>query len=279
MSSLSSHPILKQLLWMLLISVAILVIVFVGIKIYSRQGQEFELPDLVGANIDDLRFDKSLNVEFVIVDSVYEQGDPGGRIRNQDPVAHTRVKAGRKVYVSITSYSAEKTAMPDLRDLSVRQAISQLESKGLQCGHLIYVEGSDRNLVISASLNGRLLSPGQEVSRGSKIDLSVSRGDADVMVPFLIGKTPAVAHREIHAASLNVGDEFFDEGSSRVHAVVYRQEPSFNGVSRYPAGTTIMLYYRDASDAEIERMIKEFEIDSSSIIDPIEDDEPWSIEF
>lgn len=281
------HIILKHLILMLLVTAAILVVVFVCIKLYARHGQEFELPEVVGANIEDLMADKSLDVTFVVVDSVFDEHDEGGRVRTQDPKPLTMVKKGRKVYVTITAYTADKTFLPDLVDLSVRQAVSQLTSAGLQGGFLKFVESPDRNAVLSLSQNGRTLHAGQELVRGSKVDLVVGRGNGDgyAIVPFVIGKNPKVARRDILTASLNVGDEIFDRGASRANAVVYRQEPDYTGVSRYPMGTTVTLYYRNADEDEVERMVKEFKVDSANIIDPVTDDEAsdesldWSIEF
>lgn len=264
------YPLLKHLLLMLAISVAIVFLVFFFIKIYARQGKEFELPNMVGANIEDMRADDALDVRFVIIDSVYNEHDEGGRILTQDPKAGTMVKKGRKVYVSISAYSADKTYLPDLCDLSLRQAISQLYSMGLQAGTLRFVESPDRNAVLSLSQNGRTLQAGQEVSRGSRIDMVVGLGDEGgySVVPFVIGKTAKEARRDVLTASLNVGREIYDVGASRAKAVVYRQEPSYTGITRFPLGTEVNLYYRDASEQEVEQMIHDFKIDSSAIVLP-----------
>ncbi|KWW32005.1 MAG: PASTA domain-containing protein [bacterium P3] len=266
------HPILKHLLLMVAVSVVVLTVVFLGIKLYARQGHEFELPDMVGADIEDMRADASLDINYVIIDSIYDEHDAGGRILSQDPKAGTRVKKGRKVYVSITAYSADKTFLPDLCDLSVRQAVSQLFSMGLQGGTLRFVESPDRNAVLSLSQNGRTLQAGQEVSRGSRIDMVVGLGDEGgyTVVPFVIGKNAKEARRDVLTASMNVGREIYDAGASRANAVVYRQEPGYTGITRYPLGTEVHLYYRDASEQEAERMIREFKIDSSDIVQPEE---------
>ena len=264
------YPLLKHLLIMLAVSLAIMGVVFFCIKIYARQGQEFVLPDMVGADIEDMRADASLEVQYVIIDSIYNEHDAGGRILTQDPKSGTRVKKGRKVYVTITAYSADKTFLPDLCDLSVRQAISQLSSMGLQGGTLRFVESPDRNAVLSLSLNGRTLQAGAEVSRGSHIDMVVGLGEEGgySVVPFVIGKGSKEARRDLLSASLNVGREIYDAGSSRANAVVYRQEPSYTGITRFPLGTEVDLYYRDASEREVQRMVRDFKIDSSAIVLP-----------
>lgn len=264
------YPLLKHLTLMLAVSLGIIAVVFLFIKLYARQGKEFTLPDMVGSNIEEMRADASLDIEYVIVDSVFNEHDPGGRILTQDPKGGTMVKSGRKVYVTITSYSAEKTYLPDLCDLSLRQAVSQLYSMGLQGGTLRFVESPDRNAVLSLSQNGRTLQAGQEVNSGSRIDMVVGLGDEGgfALVPFVIGKTAKEARREILSSSMNVGREVFDAGSSRANAVVYRQVPGFTGITHYPLGTEVTLYLRDATEKEVEHMVRDFQIDSSEIILP-----------
>ena len=264
------YPLLKHLTLMLAVSLGIIAVVFLFIKLYARQGKEFTLPDMVGSNIEEMRADASLDIEYVIVDSVFNEHDPGGRILTQDPKGGTMVKSGRKVYVTITSYSAEKTYLPDLCDLSLRQAVSQLYSMGLQGGTLRFVDSPDRNAVLSLSQNGRTLQAGQEVNSGSRIDMVVGLGDEGgfALVPFVIGKTAKEARREILSSSMNVGREVFDAGSSRANAVVYRQVPGFTGITHYPLGTEVTLYLRDATEKEVEHMVRDFQIDSSEIILP-----------
>lgn len=269
------YSFVKHLLLMVAVSLLILFLIFLFIKIYARQGEEFVLPDMVGSNIEEMRSDGSLDLEYVIIDSIFNENDPGGRILTQDPKGGTMVKNGRKVYVTITSYSADKTYLPDLCDLSVRQAVSQLYSAGLQGGMLRFVESPDRNAVLSLSLNGRTLQAGQEVSRGSHVDMVVGLGDDGgfTLVPFVIGKTAKVARRELLAASMNVGREVFDDGANRANAVVYRQVPGYTGITHYPLGTEVTLYLRNATEQETERLVRDFVIDSSEIIRPEESSE------
>jgi len=49
---------------------------------------------------------------------------------------------------------------------------------------------------------------------------------------------------------------------------VYRQEPGYTGVSQYPFGTQVELWYIDANADEVSKMVSDFKVDSSKIIDP-----------
>ncbi len=277
-SILKRHPWMFHILIMIGISIVVLVLVFLFIKVYARQGKEYVLPDVVGTNIADLRTDNTLALDIVVLDSIFRPGEEGGQILTQDPKGGTTVKRGRKIYLTITAYNPEDAVFPELAGLTVRQAISELRGCGLEVGKLKFVEDPYKNTIIDHTCKGKTVYAGQQIERGSVIDLVVGLGDStgSSVVPFVIGRTAEAARRDITAASLNVGKEHFRGVKNRNTAVVYRQEPDYTGVSRYDYGTDVDLWYIDADDTDIEKMISEFKVDSTKIIDPndIDDGRP-----
>lgn len=271
-------PWLLHLLLMVGVSAVILVLVFIFIRIYARQGEESEMPDIVGKNIAEVMANNELELDFVVLDSIFREGTEGGTILTQDPLGGTMVKSGRKVYVSITAYNVDDAVLPELAGLSVRQAVSELYAIGLTVGKLTFVEDPYKNSVVDQSCNGKSLYAGQQVPRGSVVDLVVGSGDGtgSNSVPFVIGKTADKARRDILAVSLNVGEEHFRGVKNKRTAVVYRQEPDYTGVSKYPYGTSVELWYIDAENTDVAKMVSEFRVDSSKIIDvnTIEDGRP-----
>ena len=272
---LKKYPWILHLLLMVGVSLAILAVVFVFIRIYARQGKEYVMPDMVGKNIVEALAENDIDLDFVVQDSIFRKGSEGGIILTQDPKGGTMVKSGRKVYVSITAYNADDAVMPDLAGLSVRQAVSELYSLGLSVGRLSFVEDPYKNSVVEQSCKGRTVYAGQQIPRGSVIDLVVGSGDGtgENMVPFVIGKTADKARRDILSVSLNVGTEHFKGVKNRLTAVVYRQEPDYTGVNKYPYGTSVELWYIDADNTDINKMVSDFKVDSSKIVDPNELDD------
>lgn len=269
------YPWALHLLIMIGVSAVILVLVFVFIRIYARQGAESEIPDMVGMSIEEAMASDAIGLEFVVQDSIFREGEAGGTILTQDPKGGTMVKSGRKVYLSITSYSADDAILPELAGLSVRQAVSELYGIGLSVGKLTFVEDPYKNSVVDQSCKGKSLYAGQQIARGSVVDLVVGSGDGtgSNSVPFVIGKTADRARRDILSVSLNVGKEHFRDVKDKRTAVVYRQEPDYTGVNKYPYGTSVELWYIDADNTDVARMISEFKVDSSKIIDPNEVDD------
>ena len=272
------YPWVLHLLVMLGISLVIVVLVFLFIRIYARQGEEYELPDVVGTNIAELQADNPIELDVVVLDSIFRPGQEGGRILTQDPKAGTMVKKGRKLYITMTAYSPEDAVLPELAGLTVRQAVSELANAGLETGTLKFVEDRYKNSVIDQSCKGKTVYAGQQIPRGSVIDLTVGLGDSTgrSVVPFVIGKTSDKARRDILSASLNVGKEHFKGVKHKETAVVYKQEPDYNGVNKYDYGTEVELWYVDEDKTDVQKMIQDFKIDSSKIIDPnnIDDGRP-----
>lgn len=269
------YPWALHLLIMVGVSAVILVLVFVFIRIYARQGAESEIPDMVGMSIEEAMANDGIGLEFVVQDSIFREGEAGGTILTQDPKGGTMVKSGRKVYLSITSYNADDAILPELAGLSVRQAVSELYGIGLSVGKLTFVEDPYKNSVVDQSCKGKSLYAGQQIARGSVVDLVVGSGDGtgSNSVPFVIGKTADRARRDILSVSLNVGKEHFRDVKDKRTAVVYRQEPDYTGVNKYPYGTSVELWYIDADNTDVARMISEFKVDSSKIIAPNEVDD------
>lgn len=263
-------PWLVHVLAMIGISLVILFLVFTFIKIYARQGQEYELPEAVGMNIAELQHDNPIELDVVVLDSIFRPGQEGGLILTQDPKAGTMVKKGRKLYITMTAYSPEDAVLPELAGLTVRQAVSELLSEGLEVGTLKFVEDRYKNSVIDQTCKGKTVYAGQQIARGSVIDLTVGLGDSTgrSVVPFVIGKTSEKARRDILSLSLNVGKEHFNGVKHKETAVVYRQEPDYNGVNKYEYGTEVELWYVDEDKTDVQKMVSEFKVDSSKIIDP-----------
>lgn len=266
---LNRHEWLKQLLWMLLASIGILMVVFLLIKIYARQGKEYKLPDVVGFSMNQLEEDNPLDLNYVVLDSIYHPGEAGGIIIVQTPKAGTMIKKNRKIYLTITADSPENISVPALEDITLKQAVNLLSRTNLQVGTLTFVE-SPYNVVLGASYDGRQLVKGDPVPMGARVDLTVGTGDATASgtVPFAIGKTSAKAHSAIFAASMNVGREHFNGVQDKKTAVVVQQDPDYTGVTQYPFGTPVELWYQDANTLDVNKLVRDFKVDSSKIVQP-----------
>jgi beta-lactam-binding protein with PASTA domain len=265
-SFLKNHPWVLHALTAIGISLLIIIVVFIILKHYGRVGQEYPTPYVVGSYVDDLSDDDGLELQYVIIDSIYQQGKRGGYILRQDPDSGAMIKTGRKIYLTVTSFVPDNAIVPDLRSLSVRHAISQLENVGLHGGRLEFVD-DPHHVVLQQKYKGRTVNEGRRLEKGAMVDLVVGRGNgsAQSIVPYLVGMSPTKARRSILSASLNVGVEHYDGITDMSHAIVYKQLPEYSGRTGADYGSHVELWYCDKSVVameELERM-KQRQIEDS----------------
>ena len=164
---LASLGILGVLIW----------IVFMLLSTYTKHGQYIDVPQFAGQNVDQVLDDPAYsNFEFVVIDSVFDLKSQKGMILRQDPYPNSKVKTNRKIYLTIVSTNPEKTSMPDLKFLTLRQAVSILESTGLKTGRISYIPTFDQDAVQQQSFDGNVIDPGTKLDKGSVIDLTVGMG-------------------------------------------------------------------------------------------------------
>lgn len=260
------YPWVLHLLLAIAASILIVIIVFIVLKHFGRVGQEYPTPYVIGKYINELEEDEELGLQYVVIDSLYQQGSKGGYILRQDPDSGSMIKKGRKIYLTVTSFNPEEAIVPDLRSLSVRHAISQLENVGLHGGRIIFIN-DPHHVVIEQRYKGRAVPEGRKLEKGSMIDLVVGRGtgSSQSIVPYLVGMSPSKARRSILSSSLNIGVEHYDGITDMSRAIVYKQSPEYSGRSDTPYGTGIELWYCDKSVVameELERM-KQRQIEDS----------------
>ncbi len=214
---------------------------------YTRHGTSISVPDLrgmVAADLDEFLMYKSLR--YKVTDStIYSLDKPPGTIIEQEPRPSEKVKEGRTIYVTITRSTPPGVKVPDLLDNSLRQAELILKSYGLVVGELIYKPDLAKNAVLAMQVNGTELEPGDEVTKGTVIDLVLGDGfgNTKVPVPDLFNLTLDEAMFVIRASSLNIGNLAFDNSvldSSK--ARVYRQFPELGESSVINQGEAIDLF-------------------------------------
>lgn len=230
--------ILANLVGVVVVTLIALCILFGWLRHYTQHGVEVEVPAITGM----LQFEaqqvlKEQNLMLVVVDSTYSNNVPLGTIVEQTPPAGSHAKKDRSVYVMINSFCRRQVEMPDLHDISYRQAQSTLRALGLQIGQTYYEPSEYKDIVLEVRLGDKALEPGDKVSEGSVVSMVVGRGKgtAYVEVPSLQGKTLAeVRSLLIDRYHLTVGLIQYDETTSGEaegliggeEMIVYQQKPT-----------------------------------------------------
>lgn len=246
-----------HLLIIILLFFVLMWIAFRSLDGYTRHDEVYAMPDFIGQNYYEVQKEYDRDFNFILIDSVYPKGENPGSIVQQDPLPDSKVKKGRNVYCIIVAVMPEKTEMPNLKNLSLRQAIGTLESNGLEVDKLIYEDYFAKNAVIEQLYQSEVIEPGTEIVKGSKIALRVGFGQdkKKIEIPNLIGRPAAEIKRLLNVAGLNLGTETFDDSDSLQYLKVSRMQPGPSS-TLVEAGTFVNIWYRSSKKFDFDKEYK-----------------------
>ena len=213
---LSSKKIIVHLIASIAALLLVVYILVSWLGTYTNHGETVTVPNLKGMKYSELKeFLESKNLDVKISDSSMFLLDKGpGVVIEQDPEPNEQVKEGRSIYVSITRTVPPQVKMPNLIDVSQRQAEAILFSYGLRLGSMIYKPDLAKGAILEMSSNGKILKAGQLVSKGSRIDrvLGDGIGITDVAVPNLMNLSLEEAVFVLKGSALNIGEVYYPPG-------------------------------------------------------------------
>jgi eukaryotic-like serine/threonine-protein kinase len=253
------------------LSLVLLLAAIMTLKVYTRHGDAYVVPDLVGLPSDRLFENELSNVfSFVVTDSVYDNSLVPGSVIKQNPSAGSKAKEGRTVYLTIVSYTPKMSRMPELKDLTIRQAVTTLRTSGLKIRKLIFTPHFAENSVLGQYFENDTLLAGTEILEGSEIDLLIGLGDNHLSrVPFVVGLTRDEARGTLQMASFNTDREHYLDKKDPRHSRVYRQYPMWNEEMR--PGDSVTLYFRSDLNYNFDELLQTTNPDTAVILDlPIE---------
>jgi beta-lactam-binding protein with PASTA domain len=229
--------------------VALLVIIsYIALAVGTRHGMRRTVPDFTGLALKDAQYYASeRGLKLIINDSLYVPAYPGGMVLEQLPKGGVDVKEGRKIYITINSFTQKKLPMPFVAGRSLRQAKNMLESAGFGIENLEYVEDIATNYVLAQIFNGEEVTDQSAIKaeKGSGVTLrvGVSPEQNSTTVPRLISRALFDAKSKLWEQGLNIGTITYDEGITLLNqddARVCRQS-ILQGTS-LPLGSKISLH-------------------------------------
>ena len=224
----------RKILIHLVVSITTLIIIILilvsWLGAYTNHGETVTVPNIKGMKYAELKdYLENKNLDVKISDSSLFVLDKGpGTVIEQDPRPNEQVKEGRTIYVSITRTVPPQIKMPNLIDVSQRQAEAILFSYGLRLGSMIYKPDLAKGAILEMSSNGKILQAGQSIAKGSRIDLVLGDGVGitDVIVPNLLNLSLEEAVFVLKGSALNVGEVSYPSGKlDSVNFFVVEQMP------------------------------------------------------
>jgi beta-lactam-binding protein with PASTA domain len=222
-----------------MLSLSLIIFSNVFLDVFTRHGKSFPVPDFRGKSLDSVLIiaeKNSLRIE--IVDSVFRIDVPRGSVLIQNPESGTQVKKNRKIFLTMNSFSPRKEPVPNVREMSLRLAKTELNAKGFKVGKLEYsYHNRYTNYVYGMMYGGREIEPGIMLPIGEYINLKLgldSLSYSAFNVPDVKGLAKQAAEDIIIENSLNYVLIFDRKGVKTVtdslNCVAYEQDP--------PAGST-----------------------------------------
>lgn len=241
------NPIVLSVLAMLLLGFIGIFFVRGWLDKYTHHGEEIEVPDLKGMvenDASELLSTKKLGYE--IIDSTYARGFKPGAIVEQVPKAGSKVKEGRRLYLTVQAREAKKVNLPEVREGSARQAEATLNSIGIKVANLEYIPSDQAGNVIEVKYRDKVVTPGYKIVEGSEVTLVIGRGltNEEAVVPSFRGQRLETAKNTAHERNLNIGAIKYDADVTtdfqKENAFVYKQYPITG--KTVPAGTRVDIF-------------------------------------
>jgi beta-lactam-binding protein with PASTA domain len=237
-------------------------LVFTWLKIYTRHNEAFSVPDFTGLTLEEVKkVTTQKKLRYVVFDSVYLNEFERGTVVDQHPSPGFKVKKNRKIFLTMNSVSPEKILMPDLVNLTLRQALAKLISCGLKVGEMIYEPDLAINEVLEQKYQGKTIKAGDTIIKNSRIDLVIGKGlsNEKTVVPSVIGYTLTEAQSILSGFVLKIGKPTYDSlvvnFEDSVIARIFKQIPGHNKSQLIPLGSSIDIWLTtDSSKTELFEM-------------------------
>jgi len=192
----------------------------------TNHGETITVPSIEGMQISQLEdFLIKRNLRYEVNDSSYSSEYPALTVLKQYPQAGSKVKEGRKIFISINRISPPTVPIPALVDGSVVNADAVLRSNELKRGRIELVAGPF-NVVKEMKYQGKKIEAGQLVPKGSVIDLVVMDGGSSSFdAPDYTGLNLEDAKVIIFGSNLNIGSITLVGDTTGGEAIVLKQKP------------------------------------------------------
>jgi eukaryotic-like serine/threonine-protein kinase len=213
---------------------------------YTKHGDSVTVPSFKGMTIqqaEKLMDDRGLN--YTVTDSVFDPAAKPLQVMEQEPVANTKVKPSRNIYLTLNAVKPPLVKLPNLIGKSFDIAQKNLELRGLRIGVTETRPDPASNTVLEVKYNGKILKEKDEVPKGAALTLVIADGigDTELDIPELVGNTVEEAKFLIKTNNLNLGSIVGNGSiSDTAHAFVYKQNPTAKKGEKIKMGEQVDIY-------------------------------------
>jgi len=160
---------------------ALVVLVFLLLRWLNsttNHGEFVEVPDFSKMTVSDMRkaIDEA-DLRYEVLDSAnYNPDYPRFSIIEQDPPAGNKVKENRKIYFTVNPSGYKKVTVPNVIQVTQRNASSMLRAVGLDVQRVTYIDELGKDMVYYIKYKGKRIKEGDKLPKTSKIELVCGNG-------------------------------------------------------------------------------------------------------
>ena len=175
---LKSKTFLIQLGLAVLVLIITIFLVLRYLNSTTNHGEFVEVPDFSKKSVMEMR--KSIEeagLRYEVLDSAnYNPDYPRFSIIEQNPTAGSKVKENRKVYFTVNPSGYKKVTVPQIIQVTKRNASSMLKAVGLDVQRVTYIDELGKDMVYRIKFKGKDIKPGDKLPKTSKIELVCGNG-------------------------------------------------------------------------------------------------------
>ena len=173
-----SKSITKQIFLMASVVFIVFFLVYNSLMIYTKHNRYKEVPNLSGLNLDEaIDVLKKNRLKYEVLDSSkFFVEIPNYSIISQIPLEKELVKKNRKIYLNVNPRNFQKVSLPNVIQITKRNAESILTALGFQVLEYNYVDDIGKDMVLDVLYEGEKILPGQKIPMNSGLSLILGNG-------------------------------------------------------------------------------------------------------
>ena len=144
----------------------------------TDHGEFVIVPDLTTLSLEEAQaYLKREKLRSELLDTAnYNPKFPPSSVIEQIPEAGDKVKENRRIYLRVNRSGYPEVKVPNVIQITKRNAITRLRAAGLEIGEEEYIDGIGEDMVYEIWHDGKKIAPGAAVSQTSRIDLVLGNG-------------------------------------------------------------------------------------------------------
>ncbi len=175
---LRSRTFLVQIGLSLVVLIGLIFLCLRWLNSTTNHGEFVVVPDFSKMSVMDMRQAvEESGLRYEVLDSAnYSPEYPRFSIIEQDPSAGSKVKENRKIYFTVNPSGYKKVTVPNIIQVTQRNASSMLRAVGLDVQRVTYIDQLGKDMVYYIKHKGKDIKPGDKLPKTSKIELVCGNG-------------------------------------------------------------------------------------------------------